>query len=178
MTPKYSTLLIILLCVLGPAWIFVSRAPGDGTESSHSLPPAPAVGHPAPDITATTLDGETFTLSELRGKPVVLNFWATWCPPCRAELPELQAAAERYDGEVVIAGVNQSEPADAVRAFASQLGLNFVVPLDADGAVSRLYGVRSLPTTFFIDRQGVIRQMQIGPVTEATLAQLLRSIYP
>jgi peroxiredoxin len=170
--------LLAALLVVGTAWIWASRAPSGEAQTGEALPPAPAVGHPAPDFTLTTLTGETFTLSDLRGKPVVLNFWATWCPPCRAELPELQAAAERYQGEIVIAGVNQAEPADSVAQFADSLGLRFLVPLDRDAQVSRLYGARSLPTTFFVDRDGVIRQIQIGPVTEATLTQLLSSIYP
>lgn len=178
MTRLRWNLLLLALLSVGVAWILVNRVPADGRETAGVLPPAPAVGHPAPDFTVSTLTGETFTLSELRGKPVVLNFWATWCPPCRAELPELQAAAERYEGEIIIAGVNQAEPADSVTQFADGLGLRFVVPLDTDAQVSRLYGARSLPTTFFIDRGGVIREIQIGPVTEATLAQLLRSIYP
>ncbi len=140
--------------------------------------PAPAIGHPAPDFTLTTLAGETFTLSALRGRPVVVNFWATWCPPCRAEMPELQATSQRLSGQVAIVGVDQMEPASLVRDFASSLGLSFAIPLDANGAISRLYRVRSLPTTFFIDRAGVIRQIQVGPLTEATLVQLLRTIYP
>jgi thiol-disulfide isomerase/thioredoxin len=125
-----------------------------------------------------TLAGEEFRLSAQRGTPVVLNFWATWCPPCRAELPELRAASERYAGQVVIAGVNQAETAAAVAQLASDLELRFPIPLDHSGAASRAYGVRSLPTTFFIDRNGVIRQIQNGPLTEATLAQLLKTIYP
>ena len=171
-------LLLLGVLVVGVVWILVNRVPGGGADVVNALPPAPAVGHPAPDFTVTTLAGEQFTLSELRGAPVVLNFWATWCPPCRAELPELQAAAERYDGEIVIAGINQAEAPDQVREFAEAMGLGFVIPLDVDAQVSRKYGARSLPTTFFIDREGIIRQIQIGPVTEATLAQLLRSIYP
>jgi thiol-disulfide isomerase/thioredoxin len=109
---------------------------------------------------------------------VVLNFWATWCPPCRAELPELQAASERLAGQVVVVGVNQAEPSADVAAFANRMGLGFTVPLDTGAQASRAYGVRSLPTTFFIDRQGVIRHIQVGPVTEATLAQYLKTITP
>ena len=178
MTRIRWNVLIVLLLILGPIWIWVNRLPVGNPASTTDLPPAPAVGYPAPDFTLTTVTGETFTLSELRGTPVVLNFWATWCPPCRAELPELQAASQRYAGQVAIVGVDQAEPAVGVQAFAAQLGLTYALPLDEQATVSRLYHVRSLPTTFFIDRSGVIRQIQIGPVTEATLAQLLRTIYP
>ncbi len=178
MTSKRWNLLLSILLLVGVAWIWTNRIPDNAGTASVNLPPAPAVGHPAPDFSLTTLSGEPFTLSGLRGTPVVLNFWATWCPPCRAELPELQGANERLAGQVAIIGVNQAEaPADVSR-FVAGLGLTFPVPLDVDAATSRLYAVRSLPTTFFIDRQGIIRHIQIGPVTEATLAQMVRMIYP
>ncbi len=171
-------LLLGAVFVLGAAWIWVGRVPQGSAAAIRGLPAAPAVGHPAPDFTLTTVAGETFTLSALRGKPVVLNFWATWCPPCRAELPELQAASARYADQVIIVGVNQAEPADAVRGFAGQFGLTFPIPLDEQAVVSRQYAVRSLPTTFFVDRNGIIRRIQSGPVTEATLAQALKQIFP
>jgi peroxiredoxin len=171
-------ILIVVLLIVGLTWIWVNRLPAGEASAADALPPAPAVGHPAPDFTLTTAAGETFKLSELRGTPVVLNFWATWCPPCRSEMPELQAASQRLAGQVAIVGVDQAETPAQVQAFASQFGITYPIPLDQNADASRLYRVRSLPTTFFIDRSGVIRQMQIGPVTEATLAQLLKTIYP
>lgn len=178
MTRTRWTGLIGLMLVTGLAWIWINRIPGGNAAVSHALPAAPATGHPAPDFTVTSVNGETFTLSALRGTPVVLNFWATWCPPCRAELPELQAASQKLAGQVAIVGINQAENGEQVRAFAGQLGLTFTMPLDERADVSRLYAVRSLPTTFFIDRAGVIRRIQIGAVTEATLTQYLKDIYP
>ncbi len=178
MSRQIWNLLFAAVFIVGAAGIWLGRVPADGNATPAGLPPAPAVGHPAPDFTLTTVAGESLTLAAWRGKPVVLNFWATWCPPCRAELPELQAAHERYAGEVIIVGVNQEEPPTAVAAFAGQVGLSFPLPLDVRGDVSRKYAVRSLPTTFFIDRDGIIRRIQIGPVTEATLAQALKTIFP
>jgi cytochrome c biogenesis protein CcmG, thiol:disulfide interchange protein DsbE len=172
------TLLILVTLIVGMAWIWVNRVPAGGASSGVSLPPAPVIGHPAPDFALSTLDGADFRLSAQRGRPVVLNFWATWCPPCRAELPELKSANERYAGQVAVVGVNQAEPAATVAKFVPEFGLAFPIPLDQQGDVSRVYGVRSLPTTFFIDRDGIIRQIQNGPLTEATLAQLLGAIYP
>ncbi len=178
MIRKHWNLSIVLLLLVGLAWIWVSRVPGNVPNTAESLSPAPAVGHRAPDFGLNTLSGDVFVLSKLRGKPVVLNFWATWCPPCRAELPELAAASSRLADEVMIVGVNQAEERADVQAFAAGLSLPFPVLLDEYVAVSRVYRVRSLPTTFFIDRQGIIRQVQVGPVTEATLEQLLKTIYP
>lgn len=175
---RWNTLTLVVLLV-GVGWIWVNRVPvSEAVAVAGSLPPAPAIGHPAPDVTLTDTNGQVFKLSDLRGTPVVLNFWATWCPPCRAELPELQAASERLTGQVLIIGVNQAEAPADVKAFAQQLGLTFQIPLDTQMEASRLYLVRSLPTTFFIDRSGVIRQMQVGPLTEATLEQQLRSVTP
>jgi cytochrome c biogenesis protein CcmG/thiol:disulfide interchange protein DsbE len=174
---RWNTLIVVLL-IAGLAWIWVNRLPAGNASAAGALPPAPAIGHPAPDFTLTTAAGETVKLSELRGRPVVLNFWATWCPPCRSEMPELQAASQRLAGQIAVVGVDQAETPAQVQAFTTQSDITYPIPLDQDAEVSRLYRVRSLPTTFFIDRSGVIRQMQIGPVTEATLAQLLKTIYP
>jgi len=171
-------ILIAVLLLVGLAWIWINRLPAGSATAAGALPPAPAVGHPAPDFTLTTVTGETFKLSDLRGTPVVLNFWATWCPPCRGEMPELQAASQRLAGQVAIIGVDQAETPAQVQAFAAQSGVTYPIPLDERAEASRLYAVRSLPTTFFIDRAGVIRQVQIGPVTAATLEGLLKTIYP
>jgi cytochrome c biogenesis protein CcmG/thiol:disulfide interchange protein DsbE len=178
MTRFRWNILIVVVAAVGLAWIWINRVPGGNTDAAGALPAAPAVGHPAPGFSLTTTSGETFKLSDLRGKPVVLNFWATWCPPCRAELPELQAASQSLGSQVAFVGVDQAETPDQVRAFAEKLGITYPIPLDENGDASRLYAVRSLPTTFFIDRAGIIRQIQVGPVTEATLAQLLKTIYP
>jgi peroxiredoxin len=171
-------LLILIVFLTGAGWIWANRLPAGAGASANGLPPAPAVGHPAPDFTVTDIQGQRFKLSELRGTPVVLNFWATWCPPCRAELPEMQAGSERLAGQVAIVGVNQGETHEEVKTFVEQMGLTFPMPMDKDMGVSRTYGVRSLPTTFFVDRTGVIRHVQMGALTEATLAQHLRQIYP
>jgi peroxiredoxin len=172
----WNTLILVVL-LAGAAWIWVNRLP-EGSNAAGSLPPAPALGHPAPDFTVTDTAGKTFKLSALRGTPVILNFWATWCPPCRAELPELQAGSQRLAGQVAIVGLNQGETPEQVKGFVQQMGLTFQIPLDEDMNVSRVYGVRNLPTTFFIDRSGVIRSVQLGALNEATLDQNLRQVYP
>lgn len=177
MTPKrLLSILILLVLILGAGWIWLSRVPSDVAVSAESIP---LKGHPAPDFTLQTLDGESLSLSDLQGQAVVLNFWATWCPPCRAEMPELQAAYEDYGpGGLVVLGVNQGEDQATVKAYQEELNLTFPVVLDTQFEVSETYQINSLPTTFFIDRDGIIREIVVGQMNAALLKQQLRSIYP
>jgi len=172
---RFISILILAALILGAGWIWLSRVPG-GVARPESLP---LRGHPAPDFTLQTLDGDSLTLSDLRGKAVVLNFWATWCPPCQAEMPELQAAHKAYaSGGLVVLGVNQAEDRATVQAFLDERGLDFPVVLDSQYEASQRYQVNSLPTTFFIDRDGVIREVVVGQMNAALLKQRLKSIYP
>ncbi len=177
MTPKrLLSILILLVLILGAGWIWLSRVPSDVAARAESIP---LKGHPAPEFTLQTLDGDALSLSDLQGKAVVLNFWATWCPPCRAEMPELQAAYEEYSpGGLVVLGVNQGEDQAAVKAYLEELNLTFPVVLDTQFEASEIYQVNSLPTTFFIDRDGVIREIVVGQMNAALLKQQIRSIYP
>ncbi|NOZ70922.1 MAG: TlpA family protein disulfide reductase, partial [Chloroflexi bacterium] len=125
------------------------------------------------------LTGTDLQLSDLRGQAIVLNFWASWCGPCRAEMPELEQAFQEYrDNGLVVLGVNQGESATVVRDFLQQLDLTFPVVLDQRLQVSQLYHINSLPTTFFIDRNGMIRDQVVGQMNAALLKERLRSIYP
>lgn len=159
----------VAILIFGGSWIWLNRVPVAALANVRT--PQPAVDYPAPDFTLTTLAGDTFDLSEAQGRPIVLNFWATWCGPCQRELPTLQAAAERYGDRVLIIGVDQGESPETVQSYVDQLGLTFPIPMDAEFAVSELYNVRGLPTTFFIDPQGVIRQMWLGEMNSITLAE-------
>jgi thiol-disulfide isomerase/thioredoxin len=123
------------------------------------------VGAPAPDFSWVTPAGPTTRLAALHGGPVVVNFWATWCVPCRTEMPLLEAVANTTDASFL--EVDLEEDAPAVRAFFDQLQLTRLSPVvDTDGAVFRRWGVVSLPTTFFVDRDGIVRTVEIGPLTE------------
>lgn len=177
MTRTYWILLTALLCVLGLVALGWGRITPE--TAGGALPPAPALGHPAPDFTLRSLSGDSVSLSGLKGQPVVLNFWATWCGPCRAEMPELQRLHERLaPAGVVVLGVNQGERPEVVTAYREQLAVDFPTAMDQRLGVSRVFGVNSIPTTFFIDRDGVIRSIFIGPMTDAVLASNLRAIYP
>lgn len=160
-----------VILVLGAGWIWVSAAPASNTTSGQV--PAPQTGFLAPDFTLEDQEGNTHTLSELRGQPVLINFWASWCPPCRAEMPAMQRAFEAYQeqGFLILAvnATNQDSVADAAR-FVAQRNLSFPILLDKNGSASRLYEVRSLPTSFFIGRDGIIQEVVVGgPLAEALL---------
>lgn len=163
------SLYLIATLLFGSAWILYSREPVEEQDLSVGNISAPAVGYQAPDFTLSTLTGETFTLSEGRGQPLVVNFWATWCPPCRAEIPFFQAAARKYNGRVAIVGVDDGEPSSLVATFSNELGMTYPIPLDEDSAVSKAYRVNSLPTTYFIDSQGMITNIHIGIISQAVL---------
>jgi cytochrome c biogenesis protein CcmG/thiol:disulfide interchange protein DsbE len=140
------------------------------TIATGALPAAPGVEAPA--FRASVLGGEPTSLGEHRGKVVLLDFWATWCPPCVASMPALQRAHERYQGEgLVVLGVNQ-EPNDlaSVRAFVARRGLEFPIVVD-EGEVAPAYGVFSFPTSVLVGRDGVIRAVHRGPVGEAQLGR-------
>lgn len=140
-----------------------------------------AVGDAAYDFTLQDLDGNSVSLSDLHGRPVILNFWATWCGPCRIEMPELQAAYEaRQDDGLVILALDQQEQADIVREFFyGQMGLTFTPLLDSEGAVSDSYGAnRVLPTTFFINPAGEVTVIHRGPMTRSQIDGYLAETIP
>jgi peroxiredoxin len=138
------------------------------------LPIAPYAQNLAPDFTRPQLNGEPLTLSNFRGKPTLINFWASWCPPCRHELPALQAAYGMHHEEVGFIAVDVKEDTGTVAAFVEEMGLSFPVLLDADGSVSDVtYEVRGLPTTLFIDADGVVAARHVGPLDEALIDSYL-----
>ena len=164
----------VFLLLFGGGWVWVNRVPEAITVSKDT--PHPAVGYPAPEFRLKSLNDENFALSDLRGKPVVLNFWATWCGPCRNEMPALQKAAEKLDGEVAIIGVDQGESAETVRQFVDEFGVSFQILLDANQDAANAFDVTLMPTTYFIDAQGVIRGVHLGEMNSITLAENIAGI--
>jgi len=127
------------------------------------------IGALAPDFEWADLDGKTLRLSTYRGKVVVVNFWATWCLPCREEMPALQRVAAS-EPDLVVLEVDLMEPGDKARSFLDSLGLDRLQPvLDGDGATTRRFGVLTLPSTFFVDKDGVIRHLELRQMTEAMI---------
>ena len=137
----------------------------------------PLMGASAPGFALTNFKGDTVSLSQFRGRPVVINFWATWCVPCRREMPALQRALETYqeDGLVVLA-VNFEEEANLVRPFVEEFDLTIEILLDTHAEVSQTYLITGLPHTVFVDRQGTIRHIQVGEVRPEMLEEFLGQI--
>lgn len=173
------TNLTLVVFVLGSAWVFLSRVPSKAT-SNGGPPPSPRQGFSAPDFTLELLGGGEITLSELRGQAVMVNLWASWCPPCREEMPAIQKVYEDYkdQGLVVLAvnTTNQDRESD-VAAFVQEFGLTFPILLDRMGGVSQRYQLRGLPSTYYIDRKGLIRSVVVGgPMSETLIRSKVQEI--
>jgi thiol-disulfide isomerase/thioredoxin len=129
-----------------------------------------AEGKPAPDFALQTTDGQTYRLSELRGRPVMINFWATWCGPCKDEMPAIDEAYQAHrEGGFIVLAINVEEPARQVEPYVARLKLTFPVLLDPSGAVAARYRVRSLPTTVFVRPDGMVDGIRVGAYTKRML---------
>ena len=167
---NWSYLSAIILLV-GAGWIWFSAAP-DGSTTQGAIP-VPRQGFQAPDFGLPNIQGEIVRLSSLRGRPVIINLWASWCTPCRSEMPAIQRIYEEYSEQgLIVLGVNatnQDNPQNAAQ-FAEELGLTFPILYDTDGQVSQQYLLSALPTTFFVDGSGTIQEVVVGgPMAEALL---------
>jgi cytochrome c biogenesis protein CcmG/thiol:disulfide interchange protein DsbE len=178
MQQQQRRMLYLIILVLGFAWILIS-ADRSGASTSGNIR-APQRGFLAPDSELKTPADETIKLSDLRGQAVLVNLWATWCPPCRAEMKSIEKIYREYKerGFAVLA-VNmtyQDDPA-AVMPFVREQRLSFPILLDQTGEMGSLYQVRSLPSSYFIRRDGVINEVVIGgPMSEALLRTRVEAI--
>lgn len=162
---RYRTLLLLILILLFTAACRTS--PDEG------IIIAPEVGAFAPDFTLMDTAGQPVTLSELRGSVVLINFWATWCPPCRLEMPGIQDRYERHNGDLVVLAIDNDEPLEQVTAFRDEMDLTFDLLLDPAARVQMLYRVRAYPTSMFVNEHGIIQFVHIGLMTEAQLDDYL-----
>lgn len=171
-------ILYLFILTIGFAWILVS-ADRSGASTS-ALVPAPQQGFLAPDFELKTSTGESIKLSDLRGQAVLVNLWATWCPPCRAEMQSIEKLYQEYKSQgFTVLAVNmtyQDDPA-AVMPFVSEQGLTFPILLDETGEMAKAYQLRSLPSSYFIRRDGIINEVVIGgPMSEALLRTRIEDI--
>jgi len=151
---------LVLLDLIGVLDI-LSLFPGSARESQVGAA-SYEIGSPAPDFVLEDLSGNPVKLSDLKGKLVVLNFWATWCTPCRTEMPEFQEIYQQNEADLVVLGINLEQTSSDIQDFITQLSITYPILLDLDGKVSKLYKVIQLPNTYFIDRQGILRIRHIG----------------
>ncbi len=175
----FAGLGLVLVVAAGAAW-FALQQPGQATSQTA------VQGARAPQIALPVVGGGTSNLAAERGKVVLVNFWATWCEPCKSEMPALQKLADELrDQPFVLYSVDLQEDAAQVEEFERQYGLTLYAVLDENADVMRAYGVRVLPSTFLIDRQGVLRQQHLGPLvaggpetpwSDAWLAAQVRSL--
>ncbi len=162
--------LVFFVAVLSVAWIAGSRLSGSATEPQ--LQAGARTGFIAPDFMLQTLDGKAMSLSAQRGNAVLINLWASWCGPCRSEMPAINNVYQKYrDAGFVVLAVNATnqDNENNARSFAAGLRLTFPVLLDREGFTGGLYRLRSLPTSYFVGRDGVIRDVVVGAMSEASL---------
>jgi cytochrome c biogenesis protein CcmG, thiol:disulfide interchange protein DsbE len=160
---RWNVLIVVILAA-GMAWTAASRVTTDQATRDRAR-------RATPDIILDTLDGGQFKLSDQIGQPVVVNFWATWCLPCRAEMPAFEEVYRNHrDQGLVVVGVDVAESPDVVAKFVSEAGATFPIALDVSGEVTELYRIQGMPTTFFVGRDGKIKDTVIGgPLTKAAI---------
>jgi len=167
---------LIMVGLLRPSSTFPAST---STSSSAGAPVGFQVGDAAPNFTLTTLDGKQVSLSNYRGNPVMLNFWYTTCPGCLDEIPGMQkfyASQQAAGKDLVILGINSVDDAQSAQQFVQQEGMTYSVVLDNQQQVAMLYNLTATPTSYFIDRQGIIRSVYVGPIGVATLQQRVAEI--
>jgi len=170
-----TLLTAVLLAGIG-AWLFLA---GGLRQLAQSAVPAQMgeVGQPAPEFVLERPDGTVTHLADYRGSVVLLNFWATWCAPCRAEMPEIEQIYQRNrERGFEVFAINLQESPTEVQTFMADLGLSFPALLDRDGGTSRAYRARALPSSFLIDRKGTVQYVRIGTLTHDTLEEELRKV--
>jgi len=166
------TALIVGVLVITPLLIFLALSFRSDPRDIAS----PLIDKTAPLFALQDLDGEVYSLEELRGQPVVINFWATWCQPCIAEHPVLVAASRRYEGRVKFLGVIYNDEPEKIQRLVREMGAWGPSLIDEDLSVAIAYGVYGAPETFFIDAGGTIVQKVTGPVSSQYLVNLLESL--
>ena len=173
----------VLVGVLIAAAVWFFDRPGEA--SSHSFTPSvaaqgaePKIGKPAPDFELTMTDGTKQQLSSFKGKPVWINFWASWCPPCRAENPDIQDVydANHDSNGLVLLAPALGEATDSVTSYMDRADLHYPVGVDGDTQIAANYRVLGIPTHIFVDRDGIIRDMRIGAMSKKTMERMIAEI--
>ena len=172
-----TTLVVVLLA--RPALAPDGPAGASGGPAGASPEPRAAVGSPAPAIVGTTLDGAAFDLASLAGKPVLINFWGPSCVPCRNEFPLFEAKLAQHSADgLTVVGVLMDDPEEPARDFVAEYGADWATVVDPAKAIRTAYRVAARPQTYFVDRSGVVRSIQIGELTDADFERQYARIAP
>lgn len=166
----------VVIAVLAAGALGGRRGGGAGKEGAggpQARPPVPAEGQLLPDFELETLDGGRVRARDLLGKPTFINFWASWCPPCRAEMPDIQAIYERQGGELNILAINEDEPPGVVRSFVDEVGFTVPVALDVGGELHARWNFNTLPTSIITDKDGRVCFIAPGMITRDTMDAVL-----
>ena len=184
-TSARGTLIIMAITaavILGVAYLSDRRdTTGEGaltavTVTGSASGAAPVVGAKAPDFAALTSDGTAFKLSDYIGQPVWLTFGASWCQPCRAENPDIEATYRKYGGEVAVLQVYMSEDAATVEDYATRVGLTYITVPDPSERLAAEYRILGIPSHFFVDADGTLQQIKIGSLDPASMEAALAGI--
>jgi thiol-disulfide isomerase/thioredoxin len=138
--------------------------------------PLPKIGASVPGFVLVDLKGKNVNGKEYLGKPLVINFWATWCAPCKLELPLLQKTFHTYEKDINLIAVNSDESSDTVNKYVAQTKYDLPVLIDESGEMANAFGVHAYPVTFFVDNKGVLQSMHVGQLDEKLMATYLRTI--
>jgi thiol-disulfide isomerase/thioredoxin len=159
-------------------WTSPGAVVGTGQPSGNgeSVPENKLNGKQAPDFELATLDGTNSRLFDMMGHPILINYWATWCPPCREELPLIQKRLDKYGPDLVVLAVNAGEDSETVKNYINENGFTFPVLLDPEWKVEALFGVMAYPTSVFIDREGIIQARYVGGLSDSILDEYLKLI--
>ncbi len=158
-------------------WMSAKTATPRETTNAYGAPALAQKGGTVTDFTIGSLNNGQISLADYEGDVIIMNFWATWCPPCRAEMPAIDRFYEAYKDEgLVVLAINEEESEETVRPFIQANNFSFPVLLDTEGRVAQQYSTRSFPTTFIIDRQGVIQHVQTGEISEAELERIVKPL--
>ncbi len=182
-TALAAVLILVLFQPIGQPGAADLPAPGASFYALGERGTGLAVGQQPPELVndagapLTDLDGQPVHLADYIGRPVWIVFWATWCPPCQAETPDIQRAYEAYAGDgLEIIAINVEEPPEEIRAYAQTYGLTYPIALDPDASIFRRYGVFGLPTHYFIRPDGIIRDRWFGPLTLASMNARIEAV--
>lgn len=172
MRKRFLIIAAFALVLMAGFWYFIK----DTTAQMPTVPETGiTVGKTAPSFTLQAMDGKPVKIGKA-GKITVLNFWATWCPPCREEMPELEVFATKHKNDILFGAVNLQEPVEKIGAYLDQNKYTMPVLLDTDGKAGSEFLIRAIPTTIILDKNGVIRFRKSGPVTADELEAILKEV--